>query len=138
DEWIPIRPETDGALFMALLHELIASDLVERAFLKRYTNAPQLVVLDEGEREGMFAHDPDPAKGPPGDGRHPHNKLVFDGASQTSSRRTPKASPRASMRRSKGAMRSPTARASRRRSRCCASASPAARPSGPRRSPAFP
>ena len=83
DEWIPIRPGTDGALFMALLHELIASDLVDHAFLKRYTNAPQLVVLDAGEREGMFAHDPDPAKGPPGDGRHPHNKLVFDTASRT-------------------------------------------------------
>jgi len=83
DEWIPIRPGTDGALFMALLHELIASDLVDHAFLKRYTNAPQLVVLDEGEREGLFAHDPDPAKGPPGDGRHPHNKLIYDRASRS-------------------------------------------------------
>ena len=46
DEWIPIKPGTDGALFMALLHELIAADLVDHAFLKRYTNAPQLVVLD--------------------------------------------------------------------------------------------
>ncbi|MBU6260642.1 MAG: molybdopterin oxidoreductase family protein [Burkholderiales bacterium] len=78
DEWIPIKPGTDGALFMALLHELIASDLVDHAFLKRYTNAPQLVVLDEGAREGLFAFDPDPAQGPPGDGRHPHNKLVWD------------------------------------------------------------
>jgi sulfite dehydrogenase (quinone) subunit SoeA len=83
DEWIPIKPGTDGALFMALLHELIASELIDHAFLKRYTNAPQLVVLDPGEREGMFAHDPDPAKGPPGDGREPHNKLVFDSASAT-------------------------------------------------------
>ncbi|HEY3634523.1 MAG TPA: molybdopterin oxidoreductase family protein [Caldimonas sp.] len=81
DEWIPIRPGTDGALFMALLHELIASDLIDHAFLKRYTNAPQLVVLGDGPREGMFAHDPDPAKGPPGDGREPHNKLVYDKAS---------------------------------------------------------
>ncbi|HEX2542711.1 MAG TPA: molybdopterin oxidoreductase family protein [Caldimonas sp.] len=80
DEWIPIRPGTDGALFMALLHELIAGDRIDHAFLKRFTNAPQLVVLGDGEREGMFAHDPDPAKGPPGDGRHPHNKLVFDRA----------------------------------------------------------
>ena len=81
DEWIPIRPGTDGALFMALLHELIASDLVDHAFLKRCTNAPQLVVLDAGEREGMFAHDP--ANGPPGDGRHPHNKLIYDTATST-------------------------------------------------------
>jgi anaerobic selenocysteine-containing dehydrogenase len=79
DEWIPIKPGTDGALFMALLHVLIADDLIDRAFLKRYTNAPQLVLLETGcDREGMFAHDPDPAKGPPGDGREPHNKLVYD------------------------------------------------------------
>ena len=78
DEWIPIKPGTDGALFMALLHVLIAQDLIDRPFLKRFTNAPQLVVLDEGHREGLFAFDPDPSRGPPGDGRHPHNKLVWD------------------------------------------------------------
>ncbi len=81
DEWIPIKPGTDGALFMALLHELMRTDTLDRAFLKRYTNAPQLVVLDEGEREGLFAFDPNPEKGPPGDGRNPHNKLVWDKAS---------------------------------------------------------
>ena len=78
DEWIPIKPGTDGALFMALLHELIRTDTLDHAFLKRCTNAPQLVVLDEGEREGLFAFDPE--RGPPGDGRHPHNKLVWDKA----------------------------------------------------------
>jgi sulfite dehydrogenase (quinone) subunit SoeA len=78
DEWIPIKPGTDGALFMALLHELIRTDTLDHAFLKRFTNAPQLVVLDEGEREGLFAFDPNPEKGPPGDGRNPHNKLVWD------------------------------------------------------------
>ena len=84
DEWIPIKPGTDGALFMALLHVLIADDLIDRAFLKRYTNAPQLVVLETGcDREGMFAHDADPGKGPPGDGREPHNKLVYDTVSGT-------------------------------------------------------
>ena len=81
DEWIPIKPGTDGALFMALLHELIATDLLDHAFLKRFTNAPQLVVLDDGARQGMFAFDPDPERGPPPDGRHPHNKLVWDRAS---------------------------------------------------------
>ena len=83
DEWIPIRPGTDGALFMALLHELIASDLIDHAFLKRFTNAPQLVVLDDCDRQGLFAFDPNPDKGPPGDGRNPHNKLVWDKASGT-------------------------------------------------------
>ncbi len=76
DEWIPIKPGTDGALFMALLHEVIATDRIDHAFLKRYTNAPQLVVEDDGERQGLFAFDP--AAGPPGDGRNPHNKLVWD------------------------------------------------------------
>ncbi|MEO6270366.1 MAG: molybdopterin oxidoreductase family protein [Lautropia sp.] len=80
DEWIPIRPGTDGALFMALLHELIRSELIDHDFLKRYTNAPQLVVLDDGERDGLFAFDP--ASGPPGDGRNPHNKLVWDERAQ--------------------------------------------------------
>ena len=83
DEWIPIRPGTDGALFMALLHELIASELIDHAFLKRFTNAPQLVVLDDCDRQGLFAFDPNPDKGPPGDGRNPHNKLVWDKASGT-------------------------------------------------------
>ena len=83
DEWIPIKPGTDGALLMALLHELIRTDTLDHAFLKRFTNAPQLVVLDEGAREGLFAFDPNPEKGPPGDGRNPHNKLIFDKASGT-------------------------------------------------------
>jgi len=78
DEWIPIKPGTDGALFMALMQVLIEEERIDHAFLKRFTNAPQLVVLDEGMREGLFAFDPDPAKGPPGDGRNPHNKLVWD------------------------------------------------------------
>jgi len=83
DEWIPIKPGTDGALFMALLHELITNDLIDHAFLKRFTNAPQLVVLDDCDRQGLFAFDPNPEKGPPGDGRHPHNKLVWDKTSGT-------------------------------------------------------
>jgi len=62
DEWIPIKPGTDGALLMALLHELIRTDQFDHAFVKRFTNGPQLVVLDEGEREGLFAFDPDEKK----------------------------------------------------------------------------
>ena len=81
DEWIPIKPGTDGALFMALMQVLIADDKIDHAFLKRFTNAPQLVVLDEGEREGLFAFHAD--RGAPGDGRNPHNKLVWDVPTQT-------------------------------------------------------
>jgi anaerobic selenocysteine-containing dehydrogenase len=119
----PDPPGTDGALFMALLHELIASDLVDHAFLKRYTNAPQLVVLDDGEREGLFAHDPDPAKGrrrrPPSAQQadlRPRVAIDQGGVSR-------KASPTARIRRSRASTRSPTARGSRRRSSSCATAS---------------
>ncbi len=85
DEWIPIKPGTDGALFMALMHELVANDLIDREFLQRYTNAPNLVVTDPGsERDGLFAFDA--SAGPAPDGRHPHNKLVWDRRSNTAQR----------------------------------------------------
>ncbi|MBI2313347.1 MAG: molybdopterin oxidoreductase family protein [Betaproteobacteria bacterium] len=55
DEWVPIRPGTDGALLLAIIHEIIAQGLYDRDFLVRYTNAPQLVNVDpEGARHGMF------------------------------------------------------------------------------------
>jgi len=50
DEWIPIRPGTDGALFMALLHELIRTDRIDHAFLKRFTNAPVCIRPESRER----------------------------------------------------------------------------------------
>ena len=43
DEWVPIRPGTDGALLLAIIHEIIAAGLYDRDFLVRYTNAGQLV-----------------------------------------------------------------------------------------------
>ncbi|MCM2477908.1 molybdopterin oxidoreductase family protein [Serpentinimonas maccroryi] len=43
DEWVPIKPGTDGALLLALVHEIIALGLYDREFLARYTNAGQLV-----------------------------------------------------------------------------------------------
>ncbi len=60
DEWVPIRPGTDGALLLALIHELIAQGLYDREFLVRYTNAGQLVNLDESSDDfGLFVRDPD-------------------------------------------------------------------------------
>ena len=47
DEWVPIRPGTDGALFMAILRELLVLGLFDREFVARYTNAGQLVNLDD-------------------------------------------------------------------------------------------
>ncbi|QKO21196.1 molybdopterin oxidoreductase family protein [Rhodoferax sp. BAB1] len=55
DEWVPIKPGTDGALLLALIHELIALGLYDREFLARYTNAGQLVNQDaKGDEFGMF------------------------------------------------------------------------------------
>jgi len=60
DEWVPIRPGTDGALLLALIHELIAVGLYDREFLVRYTNAGQLVNLDESSDDfGLFVRVPD-------------------------------------------------------------------------------
>jgi len=44
DEWIAIRPGTDGLLAGALIHELLRSDRIDLEFLVRYTNAHWLVV----------------------------------------------------------------------------------------------
>jgi len=60
DEWVPIKPGTDGALLLALIHELIALGLYDREFLARYTNAGQLVNQDaQGDEFGMFLRKPD-------------------------------------------------------------------------------
>jgi anaerobic selenocysteine-containing dehydrogenase len=55
DEWIPIRPGTDGALLLALVHEIVAQGLYDREFLVRYTNAGHLVNEDaQSEEFGLF------------------------------------------------------------------------------------
>jgi anaerobic selenocysteine-containing dehydrogenase len=50
DTWLPIRPGTDLAMALALCHELIAQDYLDRPYLTTYTNAPFLVKPD-----GMIA-----------------------------------------------------------------------------------
>ena len=60
DEWVGITPGTDGLFILALAHELMRSGQVDLDFLLRYTNAPWLVICDEGaETEGLFARDAD-------------------------------------------------------------------------------
>ena len=55
DEWVPIRPGTDGALFLALINEIIKQGLYDREFLTQYSNAPELVNMDKNSSEyGMF------------------------------------------------------------------------------------
>ena len=56
DEWIPVRPGTDGALLLALCHVLVREDRIDHDFLRRYTNAPQLVRTDADDPGlGFFA-----------------------------------------------------------------------------------
>jgi anaerobic selenocysteine-containing dehydrogenase len=55
DEWVPIKPGTDGALLLAIIHEIIQLGLYDRDFLTQYTNSAQLVNQDENSTEfGMF------------------------------------------------------------------------------------
>ncbi len=55
DEWVPIKPGTDGALLLAIIHELIKQGLYDRDFLVNYTNSAELVNLDEASDDyGMF------------------------------------------------------------------------------------
>jgi anaerobic selenocysteine-containing dehydrogenase len=56
DEWIGIRPGTDGLLVLSLIHELLRAGKIDADYLARYTNAPWLVIDDEGAADnGLFA-----------------------------------------------------------------------------------
>jgi len=71
DEWIGIRPGTDGLFVLALIQELLRAGKIDEEYLCRYTNAPWLVIQDEGAADhGLFARD---AAGQP---------LVFDSVTQ--------------------------------------------------------
>ncbi len=55
DEWVPIKPGTDGALLLAINHELIKQGLYDREFLTQYSNAAELVIDDPARNDhGMF------------------------------------------------------------------------------------
>ena len=56
DEWLGIRPGTDGLFVLSLVHELLRTDNVDLAYLGRYTNAAWLVIRDPGAADdGLFA-----------------------------------------------------------------------------------
>ncbi len=58
DEWLPVRPGTDGLLALAIVHVLLSRRLVDEEFLIRYTNAPWLVVQSPGKKgDGLFVRD---------------------------------------------------------------------------------
>ncbi|AYQ43059.1 formate dehydrogenase [Burkholderia aenigmatica] len=76
DEWIPIRPGTDGALFMALMHELIARDAFDLEFVSRFTNAAELVDQRDGaDTFGLFVRD---AGAPEVNALYPQNRMWWD------------------------------------------------------------
>jgi anaerobic selenocysteine-containing dehydrogenase len=55
DEWVPIKPGTDGALLMAISHEILKQGLFDRDFLIRYTNSAELVIDDPARDDhGLF------------------------------------------------------------------------------------
>jgi anaerobic selenocysteine-containing dehydrogenase len=56
DEWIGIRPGTDGLFVLSLIHELLKAERVDLDYLARYTNAPWLVIQAPGSADdGLFA-----------------------------------------------------------------------------------
>jgi len=58
DEWLGIRPGTDGLFVLALVHELLKAGQVDLEYLVRYTNAPWLVILAPGTADdGLIARD---------------------------------------------------------------------------------
>jgi len=58
DEWIGIRPGTDGLFAFALIHECLKNDWIDLDYLVRYTNAHYLVIQNPGaEDDGLFVRD---------------------------------------------------------------------------------
>src|SRR5262249_51121177 len=56
DDWIGIRPGTDGLLVLSLVHELLRAGKIDADYLARFTNAGWLVIQDDGAADdGLFA-----------------------------------------------------------------------------------
>ena len=60
DEWIGIRPGTDGLFVMAMIHELLKAGRIDEDYLVRYTNVHWLVVDNPGGADhGLYIRDED-------------------------------------------------------------------------------
>lgn len=58
DNWIGIRPGTDGLLILAVIHELLKARKIDVDYIVRYSNATWLVVDAPGTAEhGLFVRD---------------------------------------------------------------------------------
>jgi len=76
DEWVAIRPGTDGAFLLAVIHEILRLGLYDREFVVQYTNGGELVNLDQAHDEyGMFVRTEVPQEEACYD---PQNKLWWD------------------------------------------------------------
>jgi len=73
DEWVGLRPGTDGLFVFALIHELLKAERIDWDYLARYTNATWLVIDDPGaDDHGLFALDPESG-----------SQLCYDKATET-------------------------------------------------------
>ena len=60
DEWIGIKPGTDGMFIASVIRELLINEQIDLQSLVSYTNAPWLVIQDEGASDhGLFARNSD-------------------------------------------------------------------------------
>ena len=58
DEWVGIRPGTDGLFVLSLVHTLLRAGKIDLAYLARYTNAGWLVrQAPNTSRDGLFIRD---------------------------------------------------------------------------------
>jgi sulfite dehydrogenase (quinone) subunit SoeA len=58
DEWIGIRPGTDGLFALAIVHVLLKAARVDLDYLARYTNASALVICEPGAADdGLLLRD---------------------------------------------------------------------------------
>ena len=95
DEWIGIRPGTDGLFVLALIHELLRAGRVDVDYLARYTNAHTLVIQQPGAADdGLFARNAeghllswDKAAGAPGRADDPALQPAFSGSYNVEGRR---------------------------------------------------
>ena len=59
DEWIPIEPGTDAALFLGMTSHIVDKGLIDEDFVKQHTSLPFLVDADTGLLIRDHAVDPD-------------------------------------------------------------------------------
>ena len=58
DDWYGVTPGTDGLLIISLIRELMRSGNIDVDYLRRYTNAPWLVIRNPGAaNDGLFLRD---------------------------------------------------------------------------------